>query len=136
MCLRSNKNVVIKNVSFVTLQGSTPTKEAIDKSNDFPHIVMFVDEELPSSCFIAIDKQLVVQCATLQKAIFCLLIVHYVFNSSYHKRVSVFLQEKVMGISSESYDIEGYKDPAKSASYLSTTTGIESYFNGSEYESD
>ena len=63
MCLRSNKNVVIKNVSLFTLQGSTPTKEAIDKSNDFPHIVMFVDEELPSSFFIAIDKQLVVQCA-------------------------------------------------------------------------
>ena len=133
------KTFVTKNVSFFTLLGSTPTKEAIDKSNDFPHIVMFVDEELPSSFFIAIDKQLVVQCATLQKAIFCLLIVHYVFNSSYHKRVSdlfLFLQEKVMGISSESYDIEGYKGPAKSASYLSTTTGIESYFNGSEYESD
>ena len=30
-----------------------------------------------------------------------------------------------MGISSESYDIEGYKGPAKSASYLLTTTGIE-----------
>ena len=41
-----------------------------------------------------------------------------------------------MGISSESYDIEGYKGPAKSASYLLTTTGIESYFNGSEYESN
>lgn len=121
------------------MQRNTPSKEAVDKTNDFPHIVSFVADDLPSSFFIAIDRHLVVECATIQKAIFCLLIVHYVFNLGYHERVSdlfLFLQEKVMDISSESYDIEGYKGPAKSASYLSTTTGIESYCSGSEFEED
>lgn len=91
---------------------------------------MFSDnDDITPTYYIAIEQELVVECSSLTKALFCLLAVHYVFDLTYHDRVKdffLFLQEKVMDIASEGYSGKGSK---KSASYLSTTSGIECYKN-------
>ena len=89
---------------------------------------MFSDnDDITPTYYIAIEQELVVECSSLTKALFCLLAVHYVFDLTYHDRVRIFflfLQEKVMDIASEGCSGEGSK---KSASYLLTTSGIECY---------
>ena len=96
---------------------------------------MFSDnDDITPTYYIAIEQELIVECSNLTKALFCLLAVHYVFDLTYHERVKdffLFLQEKVMEISSEGYGgSSGTKgSKKKSASYLSTTSGIECYKN-------
>ena len=91
------------------------------------------DDDITPTYYIAIEQELVVECSNLTKALFCLLAVHYVFDLTYHDRVKdffLFLQEKVMEISSEGYSgSSGKGSKKKSASYLSTTSGIECYKN-------
>ena len=91
------------------------------------------DGDITPSYFIAIEQELVVECSSLTKALFLLLAVHYIFDLAYHERTKdffLFLQEKVLGISNEGYGhgSDGGKRK-KSASYLSTTSGIECYKN-------
>ena len=95
---------------------------------------MFTDnDDITPTYYIAIEQDLVIECSTLTKALFCLLAVHYVFDISYHDRVKdffLFLQEKVMEITSEGYNSGcSSKGTKKSASYLSTASGIECYKN-------
>ena len=93
--------------NVVLMQRSTPTNEAIDRKNNQPHIVMLSDDDdITPSVYIAVEQELVVECADLLKALFMLLAVHYVFDISYNERVKdffLFLQEKVMNISDEAY---------------------------------
>lgn len=117
------------------MQRSTPTKEAIDKTNNYPHIIVFSDDDddITPTYFISIEQELVVECSTLKKALLCLLAVHYVFDLNYNDRVKdffLFLQEKVMKIADGSY--AGGKISKKSASYLSTTSAIECYKSQSD----
>jgi hypothetical protein len=94
---------------------------------------MFTDnDDITPTYYIAIEQDLVIECPSLTKALFCLLAVHYIFDLSYHDRVKdffLFLQEKVMEIASEGYSSSSGKGSKKSASYLSTTSGIECYKN-------
>ena len=115
--------------NVMLMQRSTPTNEAIDQKNNQPHIVMLSDDDdITPSFYIAVEQELVVECADLLKALFMLLAVHYVFDISYNERVKdffLFLQEKVMNISDEAYSSE--RSGKKSACYLSTTSAIECY---------
>ena len=71
--------------------------------------------------FIAIEQQLLLECQTLERAIFTMFAVHYVFNIEYHSKVKdvfYFLQEKVFGFT------DTFK---KSAIYLSVSSSIDLY---------
>lgn len=81
-------------------QRGTPPQEAIDSCNNHPHIVKFIDvtSDVLPQYFVAIEQQLLIECKSLERAIFIMLAAHYVFNMEYHsmvKDVFYFLQEKV-----------------------------------------
>ena len=48
------------------------------------------DDDITPSFYIAVEQELVVECAALVKALFMLLAVHYVFDISYNERVKDF----------------------------------------------
>lgn len=106
------------------MQRGTPPREAIDPTNNQPHIVRFIDsvENLPPLYFVAIEQQLVIECRDIDCAIFTLLAVHFVFNMEYNQKVKdimYFLQEKVLG----------YVDPCfkKSSMYMNVSSAIDLY---------
>ena len=104
------------------MQRGTPPEEAIDAQNNQPHIVKFkdADPELRPQYFIAIEQKLVVECSGLVCAMYTLLITHYVFDLGYHPKAKdyyMFLEHLL--------DISGTEK--KSANFLSTMTGIESF---------
>jgi hypothetical protein len=71
--------------------------------------------------FIAIEQQLVIECNSLIGAMFSLLATHYVFDLGYHPKAKdffMFLEHLV--------DITNGTEK-KSANFLSTVTGIESF---------
>ena len=81
-------------------QRGTLPQEAIDSCNNHPHIVKFIDvtSDVLPQYFVAIEQQLLIECKSLERAIFIMLAAHYVFNMEYHsmvKDVFYFLQEKV-----------------------------------------
>lgn len=93
-------------------------------SNNHPHIVKFVDSsnDIPPQYFIAIEQQLLLECKSLESAIFILVASHYVFNIEYHsmvKDVFCFLEEKVFGFADTSVK--------KSSIYLSESSSIDLY---------
>ena len=108
------------------MQRGTPAKEAVDASNNHPHIVCFMDaagDILPTH-FIAIEQDLVLECCSLDSALFIMLATHYVFNIEYHPKVKdvlYFLQEKVLG----------YPNPTikKSSIYMNVSSAIDLYLN-------
>ena len=87
---------------------STNTKvEAVNSSNNHPHIVKFVDaSDVLPQYFIAVEQELLLQCKSLERAIFIRVAAHYVFNIEYHlkvKDVFYFLQEKVFGFTDATF---------------------------------
>ena len=106
------------------MQRGTPAKEAVDATNNHPHIVRFLDaagDVLPTH-FIAIEQELVLECRSLNSALFIMLATHYAFNIEYHpkiKDVLYFLQEKVLG----------YPDlkMKKSSIYMNVSSAIDLY---------
>ena len=105
------------------MQRGTPPEEAIDAQNNQPHIVKFkdADPELRPQYFIAIEQNLVVECNSLVGAVYTLLMTHYVFDLGYHPKAKDFYMflEHLLDIKNS-----GEK---KSANFLSTMTGIESF---------
>ena len=90
------------------MQHGTPTKEVIDKSNNFPYIMSFTedDSDIPAQHFVVVEQLPLIECRSYHTAIFILLAVHFVFNIEYHahtKDMLYFLQEKVMGFSDPMY---------------------------------
>ena len=82
------------------LQRGTPAQEAVDTCNNHPHIVKFtnVTSDVLPQYFVAIEQQLLIECKSIERAIFTVLAAHYAFNIEYHpmvKDVLYFLQEKV-----------------------------------------
>ena len=74
------------------MQRGTPVEEAIDTNNSYPHIVRFVDaagDILPSH-FIAVEQELVMECRSIDSALFLLIAAHFVFNMEYHPKVKDF----------------------------------------------
>ena len=104
-------------------QRGTPPKEAIDKNNNFPHIVRFVDsdDDIRTQYYIAVEQDLHMECKNMTSAIFLLLAMHYVFNIQYHPKIHdvlYFIQERVLGLTD---------NVRKSTQYLSFTSAIACY---------
>ena len=83
----------------------------------------FVDAtgDISPQFFIAIEQQLLLECKSLERAIFIMLAAHYVFNIEYNPKVKdvfLFLEEKVFGFSIS---------VKKSAIYLSASSSIDLY---------
>ena len=99
-------------------------QEAIDSSNNHPHIVKFIDPttDMPPQFFIAVEQQLLLECKSLEKAVYVMVASHYVFNIEYHHRVKdvfIFLQEKILGFVDDTVK--------KSSIYLSVSSAIDLY---------
>ena len=69
-------------------QQGTPAQEAVDTSNNHPHIIKFADvtSDVLPQYFVAIEQQVLIECKNLERAIFIMLAVHYVFNMEYQSR--------------------------------------------------
>ena len=106
------------------IQRGTPAHEAIDGSNNHPHIVKFIDAtgDLSPQFFVAVEQQLLLECKSLERAIFLMVATHYVFNIEYNlkvKDVFLFLEEKILGFLDTSVK--------KSSIYLSVSSSIDLY---------
>ena len=103
-----------------------PLEEAVDTSNNQPHIIQFVDtadENFSPQYFIVIEQTLFIECKTIKNALFILFAVHYVFNLEYNVRVKDFyrfIQEYIMGIP------DGSK---RSVNFANICTSIESFIS-------
>lgn len=114
--------VYIYNYYVVILQNSTSFSEYVDLSNSHPYIVRLyeADESVSPSYKIIIEQQVITSTADLTAALYVLFAVHFVFNITYHSKVSdlyLFLQEVVFGMPSEV--------KKKSAAYTSFCVAIE-----------
>lgn len=106
------------------MQHGTPTEEVIDRSNNFPYIMSFSedDSDIPAQHFVVIEQLPLIECRGYQTAIFVLIAVHFVFNIEYHvhvKDVLYFLQDKVMGFNDPKY--------RKSPMYSNVSSAIMCY---------
>ena len=108
------------------IQRGTPLTEVVDKTNNHPHILRFVDsdEDIPPQYFIVVEQDVVMESTNFTSALYHLISTHYIFNISYNvtvKDVLFFIQRKVAN-----FDDKSFK---KSAVYLSVESGIECYLD-------
>lgn len=99
------------------LQDDIPPSEAVEASNNQPHLVVIRHEEY-DQYFIAIEQQLCMESADLSMALYLLLAAHYIFNLSYHSKITdlmKFLQEKVARINSGAKGVKKLKSPVATA---------------------
>ena len=78
--------------------------------------------DIPPTHFIAIEQELVLECRSIDSALFMMLATHYVFNMEYHPNVRdvlYYFQDKVLGFS----------DPLlkKSSIYMNVSSAIDLY---------
>lgn len=106
------------------MQRGTPSKEAIDANNNQPHIVRFTDAagDIPPSHFIAIEQDLILECRSIDSALFLMIAAHFVFNMEYQNKVKdvfYYLQDKVLG----------FPDPTlkQSSMYRNISSAIDLY---------
>ena len=90
------------------MQRGTPVKEAIDAQNNQPHIVRFVESasDILPNHFIAIEQELVLECRSIDSALFLLIAAHFVFNIEYNSKVKdvlYYFQDKVLGLSDPTF---------------------------------
>ena len=74
---------------------------------------------MPPQFFIAVEQQLLLECKSLEKAVYVMVASHYVFNIEYRHRVKdvfIFLQEKILGFVDDTVK--------KSSIYLSVSSAI------------
>ena len=88
------------------------------------HIIKFADvtSDILPQYFVAIEQRVLIECKSLERAIFIMLAVHYVFNMEYHpvvKDVLYFLQQKLLELADNARK--------NSSMYLSVSSGIDLY---------
>ena len=123
-------------ILFCYIQRGTPPSEATEKANNQPHIVLFrneeQDSELPQQYFISVEQQLILECSSLESAIFLCVASHYFLNLEYHpkaKDVWLFIQEKVLQLTTKSRKgTKTYLSPTTSAHF----SGISRFFESME----
>ena len=75
-------------------------------SNNQPHTVLFrdetEDEDTTGQYFISIEQKIMMECSNAVTSLFNLVVSHYVFNLAYHQDMLIFIQEKILGIESDS----------------------------------
>ena len=108
------------------MQRGTPLEEAVDETNNQPHIIQFIDDadiDFSPQYFIVIEQATFIECKTMAIAIFILFAVHYVFNLEYNVRVKDFyrfLQEYLLSIP------VGCK---RTVNFVNICTGVESFLS-------
>ena len=110
------------------MQRGTAPSEATEKSNNQPHIVIFrneEDSELPDQYFICVEQQLILECSSLEAAIFFCIASHYFLNLQYHpkgKDLWLFIQEKVLQLPTKlKKGAKAYLSPSSSAHFSGIT---------------
>ena len=106
------------------MQCGTPAEEAVDRFNNQPHIVRFVEASgdiLPNH-FIAIEQELILQCRSIDSALHLMIAAHFIFNMEYNPKVKdvlYFFQEKILG----------FTDPTvkQSSMYRNISSAIDLY---------
>ena len=111
---------------YCITQRGTPPTEVVDRKNNHPHILMFIDgdEDIPCQFFIAVEQEITMECKDFVSALYYLISTHYVFNIAYNltvKDVMHFIQSKFA-----KFEDKNFK---KSAVYLSVESGIECYLD-------
>ena len=107
---------------FSFSQRGVPPMDVVDKDTNQPHLLRFVDEDLPSQYFIAIEQVIHVEVNSLVKGLYTLVALHYVYDMEYNARLKdffMFLEDKILSIANTSIK--------KSVSYSSVTAAIECY---------
>ena len=86
---------------MLCMQRGTPEKEAVDAQNNQPHIVRFFDAsgDISPNHFIAIEQELLLECRSIDSALFLMMAAHYMEYHTKVKYVLYYLQEKVLGFS-------------------------------------
>ena len=78
--------------------------------------------DIPPMHFIAIEQELVLECRSIDSALFMVLATHYVFNIEYNPRVRdvlYYFQEKLLGSSDPKFK--------KSSIYMNVSSAIDLY---------
>ena len=65
---------------MLCMQHGTPVKEAVDAQNNQPHIVRFIGAsgDISPSHFIAIEQELLLECRSIDSAVFLMMAAHFV----------------------------------------------------------
>ena len=119
--------LILMHAHIYILQRGTPPKEAMEKDNNQPHIILFRDEDDDSvmqQYFVCVEQELMLESSSLLAAIFFCVAAHYIFNLTYHRKtgdVWLFIQEKISSLPSKA----GVKRNPSSSSHFS---GIQRYF--------
>ena len=103
-------------------RGVTPPEEVMNKDTNQPHLLRMIDNELPSQYFIATEQVIHMEVSSIDKGLFLLLGLHYVYDMQYHHRLKdffLFIEDKLLCISTPSCK--------KSATYLNVSSAIECY---------
>ena len=73
--------------------------EMINRDTNQPHLLRLVDEELPTQYFVAVEQVIHMEVSCIEKGIFLLLALHYVYDMHYHPRLNgffYFFEDKVL----------------------------------------
>lgn len=123
---------------LLVLQRGTPPREAAEKENNQPHIVMFRDEEEDATMnqyFVCVEQQLMMETTNIVSAVFFCLAAHYIFNLTYHRKsgdVWLFVQEKIFHLPSKA----SVKRNASSVSHFSGIQRVYDSIHPSESSED
>lgn len=104
------------------LQRGCSILELINKETNQPHLLRFVDDDLPDQYFIAVEQVQYMEVCEVVRGLFILLALHYVFDMEYHPRLRelyLFFEDKILSISTPSCK--------ESATYCNVTSAIEMY---------
>ena len=96
----------------------------MDKDTNQPHLLRFLDDDLPTQYLVVVEQSVHVETTCILKGIFIVFALHYVYDLHYHSRLSDFFdffEDKLLSI-----ELSSFK---KSACYSSITSGIECYLN-------
>ena len=70
----------------------------MDKDTNQPHLLRFIDEDLPSQYFIAIEQVIHVEVNTIVKGLYTVVVLHYVEYNHRLKDFFLFVEDKLLNI--------------------------------------
>ena len=108
-----------------------------DPENTQPHIIAIIHDDY-NQYYIAVEKNLCMECTDIASALFFLIACHYIFNLSYHSKVYDvlrFIQEKILKVPSDE-TIKSCKSPVAVSHIKGITNVYESLNSDSTLETD
>lgn len=100
-----------------------------DHGNTQPHLVAIVHDDY-NQYYVAVERNLCMECTDIPSALFFLIATHYIFNLSYHTKVHEvlrFIQEKILNIQSDGRN-KSSKSPV-AVSHISGIAGVYQSLN-------